>query len=82
MTVNLYPHSQCAESYRALTGLEIGQLRHVSLSNVSLSHSPGQEVLCAGEVRGGRDACRGDSGGALIHQDLATGSWSVVSVRC
>jgi len=63
VTVTLYPHSQCAGSYRALTGLEIGQ-----------------EVLCAGEPRGGRDACSGDSGGALIHQDLATGSWSVVGV--
>ena len=38
----------------------------------------GEEVLCAGEAQGLRDACGGDSGGPLVQEDPATGSWAVV----
>jgi len=40
----------------------------------------GEGLLCAGHPQGGRDACRGDSGGALLHQNPRTLSWTAVGV--
>ena len=40
----------------------------------------GLGLLCAGHPQGGRDACRGDSGGALLHQDPLTLTWTAVGV--
>ena len=40
----------------------------------------GDGLLCAGHPQGGRDACRGDSGGALLLQDLRTLTWTAVGV--
>ena len=45
-----------------------------------LAVSAGRDVLCAGHPQGGRDACRGDSGGALLLQDPRTLSWTAVGV--
>merc|ERR1712183_1170121 len=40
----------------------------------------GDGLLCAGHPQGGRDACRGDSGGALLLQDPLTLTWTAVGV--
>lgn len=39
-----------------------------------------REMVCAGHEAGGRDACRGDSGGPLMTQDPDTGVWRLVGV--
>ena len=39
-----------------------------------------REMVCAGHEAGGRDACRGDSGGPLMAQDPDTGVWRLVGV--
>jgi len=63
VSVELLPYTPCAESYKNLTGEEIGP-----------------DILCAGTPEGGRDSCGGDSGGALIHEDPATETWTAVGV--
>merc|ERR1711874_66431 len=40
----------------------------------------GKDVLCAGHPQGGHDACAGDSGGALLHQNPSTGVWRTVGI--
>merc|ERR1712154_213624 len=40
----------------------------------------GDGLLCAGHPQGGRDACRGDSGGALLQQDPITLTWTAVGL--
>ena len=41
---------------------------------------PGKDVLCAGHPQGGHDACAGDSGGALLHQNPSTGEQDIFRI--
>ena len=37
-------------------------------------------LMCTGLIEGGRDACKGDSGGALLTQEEDSGRWLEVGI--
>ena len=39
-----------------------------------------ETLMCTGLKEGGRDACKGDSGGGLLYQEEDTGHWVEVGI--
>ncbi|XP_050710775.1 clotting factor G beta subunit-like [Eriocheir sinensis] len=60
VNVTVFQSSQCNSSYSNLPHYTSSWPRGI-----------GEDILCAGDPAGGRDACQGDSGGPLVSQDTS-----------
>ncbi|XP_066475312.1 mannan-binding lectin serine protease 1 [Tiliqua scincoides] len=64
----------------ALMEIEIPLTDHATCKEVyaRLQKAVTEDMICAGEKQGGKDACSGDSGGPMVTLNNQTGQWQLI----